>query len=150
MRALIVSVAAGAMMFHPVVVGATQTRDEQRVLDLDQAWADAEVAHDATALRRILDPRFVATFGSAAPVDREGFIRAVLAVPRDPTLTQQLGERVARIDHDTALVTETATVSSGAPTLRQVTVYRLTVVYVRRGDGWRAIAVHSAIVPTTR
>ena len=34
--------------------------EEQRVLTVEQQWADAEVKHDSAALARILDDQFVA------------------------------------------------------------------------------------------
>src|SRR5262252_4144751 len=54
---------------------APPTDARQQLLDLEKDWAAAENKHDAAALRRILDERFVATFGAAKTYDKEAFIK---------------------------------------------------------------------------
>jgi hypothetical protein len=41
-----------------------QSDAKQQVLDLGKEWVAAENKHDATTLRRILDDKFVASFGA--------------------------------------------------------------------------------------
>jgi len=48
---------------------------KQQVLDLGKEWVAAEVKHDAAALRRILDDKFVASFGVKKPYDKENSSR---------------------------------------------------------------------------
>ena len=41
---------------------------KQQVLNLEREWVDAEIKHDSVTLRRILDDKFVATFGAENPM----------------------------------------------------------------------------------
>ena len=52
---------------EPNTSGGRATDDEQRLLDLESSWTNAEIKRDAGALRRILDDHFVVTFGGGKP-----------------------------------------------------------------------------------
>ncbi len=132
---------------EPAVELTTIAKAEQQVLDLDRAWADAEVKHDEAALRRILDDQFVATFGTGKPYDREGFIKVVIGGNPDPTESQDLSDRMVRIDADTAVIVETDTVRGTDEGKAYTSVYRLTTVYIRRNGRWVALAEHLVRAP---
>lgn len=54
----------------------TLTQDaRQEVLDLEKKWVEAEIKHDETTLVRILDDKFVVSFGAAKPYDKEALSR---------------------------------------------------------------------------
>ena len=120
---------------------------EQQVLDLDRAWADAEVKHDAATLRRILDDHFVATFGAGKPYDKEEFIKAVIGGAPDPSESQDLSDRMVRVDADTAVIVETDTAHGTDEGKAYTTVYRITTVYIRRNGHWVALAEHLVRAP---
>ena len=44
---------------------------KQQVLNLEREWVNAEIKHDAATLRRILDDKFVASFGPSRSYDKE-------------------------------------------------------------------------------
>ena len=46
----------------------------QQILHLGEEWVAAEVKHDAATLDRILDDKFLATFGSKRPYNKPAFI----------------------------------------------------------------------------
>src|SRR5260370_33898965 len=81
---LVASVVMLALMLsgHPaarVESGEPQAAsDEQRVLQVDQEWADAENRRDEAAMRRILDDRFIGT-EEGETLDRDAYIRDVLS-----------------------------------------------------------------------
>jgi ketosteroid isomerase-like protein len=136
-----------ALAGEPTVESTTVVKAEQQVLALDSAWADAEVRHDAAALRRILDDHFIATFGAGKPYDKEGFIKTVIGGAPDPTEAQNLSDRTVRVDADTAVIVETDTVHGTDEGKAYTTVYRLTTVYIRRNGRWVALAEHLVRAP---
>jgi ketosteroid isomerase-like protein len=123
---------------------------KQQVLDLGKEWGAAEVKHDGATLLRILDDKFIATFGTRKPYDKRAFIKAILDGDVDPTASQTLTDEIVIVDRDTAVVVGTDTVrgtEKGAP---YVVVYRYTVTYVHRQGQWRALAEHLVEVPQTK
>jgi len=123
---------------------------ERQVLDLDRAWADAETKHDVATLRRILDDRFVATFGAGKLYDKEGFIKAVIPDETDTTLSQDLTDRTVRVDRDTAVIIETDTVRGTDAGKAYTHIYRITTVYIRRDSRWVALAEHIVQAPLAK
>jgi len=77
---------------------------KQEVLALGQQWVAAENQHDATTLGRILDDKFVASFGTGKPYDKEAFIKLIMSDDVDPTESQTLTDETVLIDGDTAVV----------------------------------------------
>jgi len=82
---------------------------KQQVLDLEQEWVAAEQKHDAATLRRILDDKFLASFGAQKPYDKEAFIKGTVSGDIDPTESQTLTDRTVIVDGDTAVVVGTDT-----------------------------------------
>ena len=120
---------------------------KQQILDLEQVWVIAEHNHDAAKLRRILDDKFVASFGGEKPLDKEAFIKLIVSGDPDPTETETLTDRNVILDHDTAVVvgidTERGTKKGAAYTAE----FRYTVTYIRRHGRWVALAEHLVEVP---
>ena len=77
---------------------------KQKVENLENEWVTAEAKHDTATLRRILDDKFVASFGAAKPFDKEGFIRGVVSGDIDPTESQTVTDRTVIVDENTAVV----------------------------------------------
>lgn len=120
---------------------------KQRVLDLGVEWATAEVKHDATTLRRILDDKFVASFGAKKPYDKEGFIRQIVSGDVDPTESQTLTDETVIIDQDTAVVVGTDAMRGTDKGAAYTVVGSYTVTYIRRNGHWVALAEHLVEVP---
>jgi hypothetical protein len=118
----------------------------QQLLNLEKEWAAAEDKHDATVLGRILDDRFVATFGAAKTYDKEAFIK-LFTGDVDATASQSLTYQAVIIDSDTAAVVGTDTAHGTRDGAPYTAVYRYTVTYIRRHGQWRAIAEHIVKAP---
>ena len=128
------------------LIPAGQSEIEQQLNVVQQAWMNAEIHRDAAALRRILSPRFIFTFGVGAPESREGFIHAVLTA-RTNMKSQTLTETTTVIDRDTAIIAGLDTVRGLVHGKPYKAVYRYMATYVRRNGRWIALAEHLAPVP---
>jgi len=123
---------------------------KQQVLNLEREWVDAEIKHDAATLRRILDDKFVASFGAEKPYDKEAFIKAIVSGDVDATESQTLTDRTVIIDRDTAVVVGTGTARGTKSGAAYTVVYRYTVTYILRNGQWVALAEHLVEVPQTK
>lgn len=123
---------------------------KQQVLDLGKEWAAAEDKHDASTLRRILDDKFVVSFGAKKPYDKEAFIKQMVSGDVDPTESQTLTDETATIDHDTAVVVGTDTLRGTKKGTAYTVVGRYTVTYIRRHGQWVALAEHLVEVPQAK
>ena len=117
------------------------------MLDLGKEWVAAEVKHDAATLRRILDDKFVASFGVEKPYDKGAFIKLICSGDVDPTASQTLTDETVIIDQDTAVVVGTDTARGTDSGKTYTVVYRYTVTYIRRRGQWIALAEHLVEVP---
>jgi hypothetical protein len=123
---------------------ATPGSDVQQLWKLEREWIAAEIKRDPAALRRILDDRFIATFGAAKSVDKEGFIKLVLGDGADETLSQDLTEQTVRVVQDTAVIFETDTVRGIDHGKPYTLVLRISTTYIKRHGHWLALAEHIA------
>jgi ketosteroid isomerase-like protein len=141
--ALACCVTAASVASESMQTNASPSADaKQQVLNLGKEWVAAEVKHDAATLRRILDDKFVASFGAKKPYDKEAFIKAIVDGDVDPTGSQTLTDETVIVDHDTAVVVGTDTVRGTEGGAAYEVVYRYTVTYVRRRGRWLALAEH--------
>lgn len=123
---------------------------KQQVLKLESEWVTAEVKHDAAALRRILEDKFLASFGSSKPYDKEAFLKLILKGDVDPTESQTLSDQNVIVDHDTAVVVGTDTVRGTENGTSHEAIYRYTVTYICRDGRWLALAEHLVQVPKSK
>ena len=122
----------------------------QQVLDVSKEWVAAEIKHDANTLRRILDDKFVASFGVKEPYDKETFIKHIVVGDVDPTESQTLTDETVVIDQDTAVEVGTDTERGTDKGVAYTVVYRYTVTYIRRHGQWVALAEHLVRVPEAK
>ncbi len=123
---------------------------KQQLLALEKEWVAAETKHDGVTLRRILDNKFLATFGAGKPRDKETFIKELLSGPADPTESQKLTDETVIVDGDTAVVLGIDTLhgtEDGAP---YTLVARYTTIYIFRRGQWLALAEHLVKVPDAK
>ena len=140
-------VAASSIATEPMSSqSAPPTDARQQLLNLEKEWAAAEDKHDATVLGRILDDRFVATFGAAKTYDKEAFIK-LFTGDVDPTASQSLTYQAVIIDGDTAVVVGTDNAHGTRDGAAYTAVYRYTVTYIRRHAQWLALAEHIVKAP---
>jgi ketosteroid isomerase-like protein len=116
--------------------------DELALLKLEREWVAAEARHDVAALERILDDRFVATFGAGKLLDKAAFIADVTAGAIDPARSQELSDQHIVVAGDTAIIVETDTIRSVTNGHPSESSYRFTVTYIRRAGRWFALAEH--------
>lgn len=141
-------VAASSVAEQPKDSSNSVPADEkQHVLDFNKKWAAAETRHDADALRRILDEKFVASFDTEPPYDREAFIKFIAGANMS---SQTLTDATVIIDHDTAVVVGTDTVRGTENGTAYTAVYRYTSTYVHRHGRWVALAEHVVSVPQAK
>ena len=127
---------------EPKISKASATSDEQKIVALNQEWADAEVRQDEAVLQRILDDRFLVTDGQGKTIDKAAFIDAVRHFSM---VSQIIGDQIIHLYDNTAVVVGTATIQfSGSAELRQL---RYTTTYVKRQGMWRAIAEQYRVLP---
>jgi len=122
---------------------------KQQVLGLELEWVAAEDKHDAVTLRRILDDKFLASFGAGKPYDKGAFIREIISGDVDPTESQTLTDQTVIVDGDTAIVVGTDTLRGTRKGAPYTEVYRYTVTYIRRNGLWVALAEHLVEAPPT-
>jgi len=123
---------------------------KQQVLNLEREWVDAEIKHDAATLRRILDDKFLASFGPKKPYDKETFIKGETSGDLDPTESQTLSDQNVIIDNDTAVVVGTDTLRGTKNGAAYTLVGRYTVTYIHRNGQWVALAEHLVEVPQAK
>lgn len=122
----------------------------QQLLDLGKEWLAAEDKHDEATLRRILDDKFIATFGTKPPLNKEAFIKDILSETLDPTQSQTLTDETVIVDRDTAVVVGTDTVRGTDNGTPYTLVFRYTVIYIQRQGEWIALAEHLVRVPPVK
>ena len=122
----------------------------REVLKLEKVWVDAEIKHDATTLQRILDDKFVASFGAHQPYDKATFIKLTCSGEVDQTESQTLTDETVIMDRDTAVVLGTDTLHGTKNGAAYMEVARYTVTYIRRHGQWVALAEHLVEVPQAK
>ena len=126
---------------------ARASYDKQQVLQLEDDWVVAESKRDATTLRRILDDKFIASFGANKPIDKETFIREIVSSDVDPSVTQTLTDRMVIVDNDTAVVVGTDTQRGMKNDAAYAIVARYSATYIRRNGHWLALGELLVKVP---
>ena len=120
---------------------------KQQVLNLMREWVVAENKHDVAALRRILDDKFISTYGARDPVSKEGFIKSLTAGDADPGQSQTLTDETVIVDGDTAVTVGTDTFYKGGSAEPSGPKLRYTITCVRRNAHWVALAEHIVAMP---
>ena len=132
--AILVASTLGAMMTPAY---ADQSEQESELTALSDAWIEAEVRRDTSALERLLDERFLATFASGQTIDRAGFIAWIQKSDIKPF---QVTNEAIHIHGDTAVVI-------GVDAGRTV---KFTWVAVKRAQRWRVVSETFSGVPAPK
>ena len=104
-RAVLVVLAALVWGAPPLRAQEPDSAAVAELLALDKAWIDAEVHRDQTALERILDEEFLATFVSGRTVDRTTFVERIMHSTIEPF---EVIHEAIRVHGDVALVIDTS------------------------------------------
>ena len=124
-RSAILATSTWGAMMTPAY--ADQSEQESELIALSDAWIEAEVRRDTSALERLLDERFLATFASGQTIDRAGFIAWIQKSDIKPF---QVTNEAIHIHGDTAVVIG---VGSGR-------TVKFTWVAVKRDQRWRVVS----------
>ena len=116
---------------------ADPSKQESELIALSDAWIEAEVRRDTSALERLLDERFMATFASGQTIDRAGFIAWI---QRSDIKPFQVTNEAIHIHGDTAIVI-------GVDLARTV---KFTWVAVKAGQRWRVVSETFSKVPVPK
>ncbi|HEV7433151.1 MAG TPA: nuclear transport factor 2 family protein, partial [Steroidobacteraceae bacterium] len=98
--------------WSPAQAATPASEAEQQLRKLEREWIAAEINRDAAALERILDDRFVGTFGVGKPLGKQQFIRALVGTDEDRIVSEDLSDETFVVAGDTAVVAEIDTVHS--------------------------------------
>ena len=120
--------------------------DESKIIALENLWNQMQVAHDADAMGKMLDPEFVLT-------DYDGSIMnkaQLLASIRDTSnqLTTEVSEGMKLFRHGDTVVVIGATHEKG--TLKGKPYQhngRFTDTWIKRDAQWLCVASHLALIP---
>jgi len=120
--------------------------DESKIIALENLWNQMQVAHDADAMSKMLDPEFVLT-------DYDGSIMnkaQLLASIRDTSnqLTTEVSEAMKLFRHGDTVVLIGATHEKG--TLKGKPYQhngRFTDTWIKRDAQWLCVASHLALIP---
>lgn len=110
------------------------------VLAAEDAWIRAEIDGDEAVLRRVIDDQFTLNYSNGTTAGKEQLINTVT----NWSMTdQEITERSVVVSGDTAVVFGTAELffatDDGG---ERSSLLRYTTTWVRRGEQWRAIALH--------
>jgi ketosteroid isomerase-like protein len=135
---MLVVASAGA---EPTTTEAAKVSDAEReVLALEDQWVQAEINGDEATLQRILDDRFVMTWGSGKTVDKASYIEGIIK-GKGTILSEELTDRIVLVEGNTVVVVDTDTLqgknAAGEP---WKLVLRMTTTYVKRDGRWVALA----------
>jgi ketosteroid isomerase-like protein len=120
---------------------------KEQVMNVLRDWVKAENAHDAAALNRILDDKFITTSGSGAPHDKDYFIKALTKGKADPAQSQSLTDESVVVEGDTAVVVGTDTFHMANHAKPDGLALRYTITFIRRDGRWLALAEHIVAMP---
>jgi hypothetical protein len=120
---------------------------KRQVMALLRDWARAEDEHDAASLNRILDDKFLSTYGAGKPAGKAAFIKSLTSGKPDPRRSQSLTDQTVTVDGDTAILLGTDTFHMTDGTKPDGLAYRYTITCVRRNGRWVALAEHIVKMP---
>ncbi len=122
--------------------GSSLAAEEAAVIRAEDDWIRAEINNDEATLRRVIDDRFVLNSNDGTTSGKEDLIESAL----NWNMTgQKITERTVLVDGDTAVIFGTNEMQFASTDGEEtVPLLRYTSTYVKRGEQWRAIALHMA------
>ncbi|UCH27305.1 MAG: nuclear transport factor 2 family protein [Trueperaceae bacterium] len=118
---------------------ASNLNEEQRVLATEDEYVAAEITRDETALRRILDDRFVLNAGDGTTSGKDALIESILSWNMTG---QTISERTVVVEGDTAVTFGTTELRFALSDGEESTsLLRYTATYIKRAGQWRMLAL---------
>jgi ketosteroid isomerase-like protein len=120
--------------------------DESKIIALENLWNQMQVAHDADAMSKMLDPEFVLTDYDGSIMNKAQLLSSI----RDTSnqLTTEVSEGMKLFRHGDTVVVIGATHEKG--TLKGKPYQhngRFTDTWIKRDAQWLCVASHLALIP---
>lgn len=119
-----------------------QTEEQETILRLEHAWADADTKHDVRVFEEVLADDFIGQWADGTTTDKKETI-ASFASGQDVYEQSTLGPLNVRIYGDTAVVNGTFTETSTLSGRDGSGTYNFMDVWVRRNGKWQIVAFQS-------
>lgn len=119
--------------------------DERELLELDRRWNDAYPSGDVAALDRILADDWVCIDGAGLVINKRQLLDRVKA-SQSFLEPYSFDDKVLRTFGDAAIVTGRLSGEGQDDEGRFYLEQRYTRVYVRRKEGWQAVATQVTVV----
>jgi ketosteroid isomerase-like protein len=148
MRKLLLTAFVGlASIWGAAQKAQAQGMTEQKVLQLDHAWAQAFVKGDAAAVDRIESADFVFT-GPDGSVTGKADELSDLKTGNFKAEAIELDDLKAHVHGDSAIVTGRSTLKNCKYHGQDISGrYRFTDVFAKVDGDWRAVASHATMLP---
>jgi ketosteroid isomerase-like protein len=126
------------------------TPDMARLWEIQQELSAAWMARDRATIDRLIAPDWVVTHVAGQRITRAEVFRDMLESDATQMTSSDVDEVEVRVFGDAAVVTgrtHARGTQSGVPFDVKL---RFTDVFVRRGDGWQAVASHATRIGTEK
>ncbi len=132
-------------LFAFSAVAQTASPDEAKILALEKMWNQAQMQHDAGALKALIGDRFVNTEWDGELSTREQFL-ATIADPKFDPAAMSISDVKIDFYGDTAIVIgiyHTKGRNNGKPFEH---TGRFTDTWVKDKSAWKCVASHSSLI----
>jgi hypothetical protein len=116
--------------------------EEAALIALSRRWTQADLENDTTTLKSILAPEWTTTDARGRMSDRAGYLVGNRADTSERDVTQDLDSIQVRLYGASAVVTARMHESGIEAGTRFERAIRFTDVFVKRTEGWLAVATH--------
>lgn len=116
---------------------------EQELIQIQQELCAAWMNKDRATIERILDPEWSVTKATGEIATKSEVLRDAFELGKLTLNSAQVSDVRVRIFGDTAVVTGRSAVAGSAAGQAFSVILRFTDVFVKRPEGWRAVASHA-------
>jgi ketosteroid isomerase-like protein len=120
--------------------------DETKVIALENLWNQMQIAHDADAMSKMLDPDFIFTDYDGSVMNKADLLLSI----RDTSnqLTTEVSESMKLFRHGNTVVVIGATHEKGTLNGKPYQHRgRFTDTWIKRDTQWLCVASHLALIP---
>lgn len=124
-------------------VGGERMNAEEELIQIQQDLCAAWMRRDRATIERILAPDWSVTQATGEVASKSDVLRDAFELGQLTLTSAQVTDVKVRIFGETAVITGRSTAEGSAAGQAFSVVLRFTDVFVRRSDGWRAVASHA-------
>ena len=125
---------------------AQSDRDESKIIAFENLWNQMQIAHDADAMEKMLDPDFILTDYDGSVLTKGQFLASI----RDKSnqLSSEVSTDMKLHRHGDTVVVIGATHEKGAVKGKSYEHHgRFTDTWIRRDSQWLCVASQLALIP---